>query len=131
MIGILIISHCDVGRELLKAAEFILGKLEAADAIAITQTTETQKALNLISEKIKKLDRGHGVLILTDMFGGTPTNLSLSFFKENKVDILTGINLPMLIDIAQNRTNLSLSDLGEKAVATGKKNIAVAGKLLE
>ncbi len=131
MIGILIISHCDVGRELLKAAEFILGKLEAADAIAITQTTETQKTLNLISEKIKKLDRGHGVLILTDMFGGTPTNLSLSFFKENKVDILTGINLPMLIDIAQNRTNLSLSDLGEKAVATGKKNIAVAGKLLE
>ncbi|MCD6262586.1 MAG: PTS sugar transporter [Deltaproteobacteria bacterium] len=131
MIGILIISHCDVGRELLKAAELILGKLEAADAIAITQTTETQKALNLISEKIKKLDRGHGVLILTDMFGGTPTNLSLSFFKENKVDILTGINLPMLIDIAQNRTNLSLSDLGEKAVATGKKNIAVAGKLLE
>jgi PTS system mannose-specific IIA component len=131
MIGILIISHCNVGKEMLKAAEFILGKLEAADAISINQTTETQKTLDLISEKIKKLDMGHGVLILTDMFGGTPTNLGLSFFKEKKVDILTGINLPMLIDIAQNRTNTSLSDLGERAVATGKKNIAMTGKLLE
>ena len=131
MVGLLIISHCDLGREFLNAAELILGRLEAANAISITQTTESEELLKTISEEIKALDRGQGVLVLTDMFGGTPSNLSLSFLKEDKVEVLTGVNLPMVVEVAQNRERLTLSELGEKAQEAGIKSITLAGKLLK
>ena len=79
MVGLLIISHCDLGRELLNAAELILGKLDNADTVCISSTAKSEELLSSISSKIKALDKGKGVLILTDMFGGTPSNLSLSF----------------------------------------------------
>ena len=130
MIGLLIISHCDLGKEFLNAAEFIVGRLEAADAISITQTTESEDLLKTISTKIKDLNRGQGVLVLTDMFGGTPANLSLSFLKEESVEVLTGVNLPMVVAVAQDRNRLTLSELGEKAQQAGRRSIALAGKLL-
>ena len=131
MIGLLIISHCDLGKELLNAAELILGSIEAADAISITQTTESEELLKTISGKIKALDCGQGVLILTDMFGGTPSNLSLSFLEEERVEVLTGVNLPMVISLAQDRDRLTLVQLGEKAQKAGKRSIALAGKMLK
>lgn len=131
MIGILIISHCDLGKELLKAAEFIVGRLEAADAISITLTSDSKEVLEAISKKIRDLNCGQGVLVLTDMFGGTPSNLSLSFLKEESVEVLTGVNLPMVVAIAQDRDRLSLSELGEKAQQAGRRSIALAGKLLK
>lgn len=131
MIGLLIISHCDLGREFLKAAELIMGSLENADAIAITQTTNSQEMLEAISEKIKALNKGEGVLILTDMFGGTPSNLSLSFLDDDLVEVLTGVNLPMVISVAQDRERLKLDELGEKAKEAGKRSIALAGQMLK
>ncbi len=131
MIGLLIISHCDLGKEFLNAAELILGKIENADAISITQTTESEEKLKEISDKIGALDKGKGVLVMTDMFGGTPSNLSLSFLKEERVEVLTGINLPMLVAVAQDRKRLNLSELGEKAQLAGRRSIALAGKLLK
>ena len=130
MIGLLIISHCDLGRELLNAAELILGRLEAASAISVTQTSETSDLLKTISKQIEAIDQGEGVLVLTDMFGGTPSNLSLSFLKEETVEVLTGVNLPMVVEVAQNRQRMTLSELGEKAQEAGKKGIALAGKML-
>lgn len=130
MIGLLIISHCELGKEFLNAAELILGKLEAADSISITQMTESEEMLKMISEKIESLDSGNGVLVLTDMFGGTPSNLSLSFLKAERVEVLTGVNLPMVVAVAQDRASLSLSELGEKAEQAGRRSIALAGKLL-
>lgn len=131
MIGLLIISHCEVGKEFLNAAELIVGSLESADAISITQITESKEMLTEISRKIKALDSGQGVLILTDMFGGTPSNLSLSFLKEEMVEVLTGVNLPMVIAIAQDRDRLTLKELGEKAEQAGRRSIALAGNLLK
>jgi len=131
MIGLLVISHCDLGKELLNAAELILGRLDAADAISITQLTESSELLETISEKIKALDRGQGVLILADMFGGTPSNLSFSFLKEKRVEVLTGVNLPMVLAVAQDRDRLSLSELGERAEKAGRRGIALAGNLLK
>ena len=131
MVGLLIISHCDLGKELLNAAELILGRLEGASAISITQTTESEGLLKTISEEIKALDRGKGVLVLTDMFGGTPSNLSFSFLEDEMVEVLTGVNLPMVVEVAQNRERLPLSELGEKAQEAGTKGIALAGKLLK
>jgi PTS system mannose-specific IIA component len=131
MIGLLIISHCELGKELLNAAELIFGRLEATKSIAITQTTESEELLKMIAEEIKALDSGQGVLLLTDMFGGTPSNLSLSFLKEEMVEVLTGVNLPMVVEAAQNRERLSLNELGEKAQEAGTRGIALAGKLLK
>ena len=130
MVGLLIISHCELGREFLNAAELILGRLEAADSISITQMTESEGMLKMISEKIESLDSGNGVIVLTDMFGGTPSNLSLSFLKAERVEVLTGVNLPMVVAVAQDRARLSLSELGEKAEQAGRRSIALAGKLL-
>lgn len=131
MIGLLIISHCDLGKEFLNAAELILGRLEASDYVSITQTTESSEMLKEISRKIIALNSGQGVLVLTDMFGGTPSNLSLSFLKEEKVEVLTGVNLPMVIAVARDRDTLTLSELGQKAEQAGKRSITLAGKLLK
>ncbi|MFH1241308.1 MAG: PTS sugar transporter [Pseudomonadota bacterium] len=131
MIGLLIISHCDLGKEFLNAAELIVGRLEFADSISITETSQSEELLKSIGEKIKGLDQGQGVLVLTDMFGGTPSNLSLSFLKEQMVEVLTGVNLPMVIAVAQDRARLTLGELGEKAEQAGRRSIAMAGKLLK
>ncbi|MEJ2587881.1 MAG: PTS sugar transporter [Deltaproteobacteria bacterium] len=131
MIGLLIISHCDLGKEFLRAAELILGRLEATDSIAITQTTESEEILREISKKIAALDQGQGVLVLTDMFGGTPSNLSLSFLNNEMIEVLTGVNLPMIISVAKDRDNLTLNQLGEQAQEAGRRSITLAGKLLK
>lgn len=131
MIGLLIVTHCDLGKELLNAAEFIVGKIEAVDTIAITETSGTDLLRKKIEAKVSALDKGDGVLILTDMFGGTPSNLSLSFLKEEQIEVLTGVNLPMVIAIVQNRPNFKVAALAEKAQEAGKMGISLASKLLE
>jgi len=123
MIGILIVTHCDLGAELLNAAEFIVGKVDKADTVAITETSGSEKLRKLIEDKVTALNSGDGVIILTDMFGGTPSNLSLSFLREDQIEVLTGVNLPM--------TDMKLSALAEKAQEAGKGGISLASKLLE
>jgi PTS system mannose-specific IIA component len=131
MIGLLIVTHCDLGKELLNAAEFIVGKIDAVDTIAITETSGTDLLRKKIEAKVDALDRGDGVLILTDMFGGTPSNLSLSFLREGKIEVLTGVNLPMMIAIVQNRPNFKVTALAQKAQEAGRMGISLASKLLE
>jgi PTS system mannose-specific IIA component len=131
MIGLLIVTHCDLGKEFLNAAEFIVGRMEAVEVISITQTSNSEKIRKMIEDKLSILNKGKGVLILTDMFGGTPSNISLSFLKDEMVEVLTGVNLPMVIAIAQNRTRLGLGELAEKAQEAGKMSISLAGNLLK
>ena len=131
MIGMLIVTHCDLGKEFLNAAEFIVGRIDAADSISIIQTSESKALRDTIEKKIADLDQGQGVLILTDMFGGTPSNISLSFLSEERVEVLTGVNLPMVIAIVQNRENMNLKAVAEKAKEAGNMGISLAGKLLE
>ena len=131
MVGLLVVTHCDLGRELLNAAEFIVGSIDSADAVSITETTGSEKMRKTIEAKVQDLNSGKGVLILTDMFGGTPSNLSLSFLKAQSVEVLTGVNLPMIIAIVQNRKTSNLNELAEKAQEAGKTGISLAGKLLE
>ena len=131
MIGIIIVTHCDLGKEFLNAAEFIVGRMEAVEVISITHSSDSEEIRKLIEEKIALLNSGDGVLILTDMFGGTPSNISLSFLQDKTVEVLSGVNLPMVIAIAQNRSVLKLKELAEKAQEAGKVSISLAGKLLE
>jgi PTS system mannose-specific IIA component len=130
MVGVLIITHGQLAKELLEAAEFIVGAVEAVECLSIDVTKDSKKLGNLIREKIESLDKGKGVLILTDMFGGTPSNLALSFLQENTVEIVTGVNLPMVIVIAQNREGHTLGEVANMAKTSGKRSISLASELL-
>ena len=93
---------------------------------------KARKFLKTYRTKIKSLDQGTGRSnVLTDMFGGTPSNLSLSFLEDEMLEVLTGVNLPMVMAVARDRDRLSLSELGERAEQAGKRSIALAGKLLK
>lgn len=131
MIGLLIVTHCDLGKEFLSAAEFIVGSVHGTGHISITQTSDSEAVHRLIGEKVSALNEGEGVIILTDMFGGTPSNISLSFLKDEMVEVITGVNLPMVLAIAQNREGSDLSSLAKKAQDAAKMGISLAGHLLK
>ena len=131
MVGLLIICHCNLGKELLSAAELILGRVENSDHMAISQITASEDLLKVMGEKINSLDMGSGVLVLTDMFGGTPSNLSLSFLNDDRVEVLTGVNLPMVISAVQSRGSLSLKEMGERAETEGRRSITLAGSMIK
>jgi mannose PTS system EIIA component len=130
MIGFVVVTHGRLGAELINTAEFILGKIENCTAVSITGQDSPEQIRDHIQEAIKSNERGQGVLVLTDMFGGTPSNLSLAFLEPGQVEVLTGVNLPMIIKIAQSRDKQSLAELAQSVGAYGRKSISVAGEIL-
>ncbi len=130
MIGVLIITHGDLGCELIKAAEMIRGNMEGVFPVSVDATKAVDDVKKEITSAIKKADYGNGVLILTDLFGGTPSNISLSFLKENKVEVVTGVNLPMLLKIPDMRRRRKLVESADFIRDYGKKNIYLASELL-
>ena len=131
MVGLLIITHCRLAQELLEAAEFILGSIEAVDVVLIDTSKDSDTLRDLIEKKIQSLDNGKGVLVLTDMFGGTPSNLALSFLQHDAVEVVTGVNLPMVIAVAQNRGTQSLAQIADIAKNAGCRSISLASELLK
>jgi PTS system mannose-specific IIA component len=130
MIGVLITTHGNLGSELIKAAELIRGSLKGIIPISVDQTKGVEDLKKEISAAIKKLDQGQGVLILTDLFGGTPSNISLSFMKEGKVEVITGVNLPMLLKLPDIREGMSLKEFAQNIKDYGIKNISLASEIL-
>ncbi len=130
MIGLVLVAHGGIARELLEAAEVIMGKIERAEAVGIKPDDSVDAIRDAISGAIKKVT-GNGVIIMTDMFGGTPSNMSLSFLQENQVEVLTGVNLPMMIKFAADRTKFDVADLAEKLKQCGRESIIVAGGYLK
>lgn len=132
MIGIVITTHCNLGDALIDAVEFILGKRpEAMVSVSIDLNENAEILRKKIVEGIKKVDQKKGVLILTDMFGGTPSNLSYSFLEEGHVEVLSGVNLPILIRAANIRDDEDLSSLVVNLEAFGKKSISLASGILK
>jgi len=130
MIGVLITTHGNLGSELIKAAELIRGSLKGIIPISVDQTKGVEDLKKEISTAMKKLDQGQGVLILTDLFGGTPSNISLSFMKEGKVEVITGVNLPMLLKLPDIREGTSLKEFAQIIKDYGIKNISLASEIL-
>ena len=130
-VGVLIVAHYRLGQEMLQALRLIVPDSPPFHAVGIEPKQSVDEMRSGIAAALAAADTGEGVLILTDMFGGTTSNLSLSFLKEEMVEVLTGVNLPMVISIAQNRSEMSLEELAEKAQEAGKMSISLAGKLLE
>jgi PTS system mannose-specific IIA component len=131
MIGGLIVTHGNVGGELIKAAEIIKGPLKSLLHVSVDTFNSVESLKKEISSSIKKIDAGQGVLILTDLFGGTPSNLSLSFLKKDRVEVVTGVNLPMLLKVSDIRQDMSLRDFAAHVTEYGRKNIYLASEVLD
>ncbi|MCD6264349.1 MAG: PTS sugar transporter subunit IIA [Deltaproteobacteria bacterium] len=131
MIGLLIITHSRLAKELLEAAGFIMGSVESAECVSIETQKDSKKLRNIIQSKLKSLDQGDGVLILVDMFGGTPSNLALSFLQKDTAEVVTGVNLPMVLSVADNRKGKSLAEVADIAKSAGQRSISLASELLE
>ena len=130
MIGGVIVSHGKLAEELLNAVIIILGEAPNIEAISIGWYDDVEESKKKISQSLKKVDQKNGVIIFTDMFGGTPSNLSFSFLTENKVEIITGVNMPMLIKFVSLQRNNNLKEVAKKVVDQGKKNIHLVSSLL-
>ena len=128
-VGIVLVTHGNYGQSLLDAAQAILGQQPGCAAVGVDISLEVGEILANIREATQKSDLGGGVLILTDMFGGTPTNLSLSLLGTTKLEVMTGVNLPMLLKVMGSRA-LPLGRLAQEAKTAGCQGIVVAGDLL-
>jgi len=130
MIGVVVVTHRGLGSELIGTAEFILGKITGITAVTVDAQASAESIRTDVKKGIKHVDQGDGIIILTDMFGGTPSNISLSFLKTNHVEVLTGVNLPMIIKLIQSREKLGLDELAKSVGEYGRKSINVASEIL-
>ncbi|MBN1272608.1 MAG: PTS sugar transporter subunit IIA [Candidatus Aminicenantes bacterium] len=131
MIGGIIVSHGKLAEELLNALTIILGEVVNIEAISIGWYDDVEESKKKINKSLNRVNQKNGVVIFTDMFGGTPSNLSFSFLKDNSVEIITGVNLPMLIKFVSLQRNNNLKEVTKKVVEQGKKNIHLASALLK
>jgi len=130
MIGGIIVSHGKLAEELLNALTIILGEVVNIEAISIGWYDDVEESKKKINQSLKRVNQKNGIVIFTDMFGGTPSNLSFSFLKDDQVEIITGVNLPMLIKFVSLQRSSNLKDVAKKVVEQGKKNIHLASALL-
>ena len=130
MIGIVVVAHFNLAREMVAATELIVGKQEQFEYVDIFPDEDVDKIKKKLTDALKNVDTGQGAIILTDMFGGTPSNISLSFLHEGKVEVVTGTNLPMLIKLVTYRQGKGLSELAAFISSYGKKNIYLATDVL-
>lgn len=133
MVGILIVTHRHLAEALLAAADLISGRMEKVVAVSLDPEASAEEARQQIADGLGQLNGTDGILILTDMFGGTPSNLSLSFLKKGEIEVVTGVNLPMLIKVNHLRHGKT-KDLREMALIlqnAGQQGITVASELLQ
>ena len=130
-IGGVIVSHGQVANELVAAAEAVVGDLTHITAVSIGWHDDVEMANVAIKRAIAQVSDGKGVLLLTDMFGGTPTNIAAMFLKENEVEIVTGVNLPMVIKLASVNKDMTLHELAKEVEDQGKEAITRASVILE
>ena len=130
MIGVVVVTHGQLATELVNAAETIVGDLPRFAAVSIGWHEDTQDARDEIAEAIARVQQDQGVLILTDMFGGTPANLAMTFLAQGKVEVITGVNLPMLIKLASTTEPADLLQVAREMREHGRNAIWVASDLL-
>ena len=129
-IGVLIVTHYELGEQMLQALRSIIPNAPEFYSVSVSPEQSVDQMRKAISTSLTEADTGHGVLILTDMFGGTPSNIALSFLGEQRVEVVTGLNLPMLIKLATLQNEKSLKDLASFIKDYGQRNISVASNLV-
>ena len=130
MIGLVLVTHGQLAAEFRAAMEHVVGPQESVEAISIGPDDDMELRRAEILEAVSRADSGDGVILLTDMFGGTPSNLAISVMQNANVEVLAGVNLPMLIKLASVREEATLRDAVEQAQDSGRKYINVASQVL-
>ena len=130
MIGVVVVTHGQLATELVNAAETIVGDQPRFAAVSIGWHDAVELAREEIAQAIARVDSGSGVIVLTDMFGGTPSNLAITFLAEGRVELITGVNLPMLLKLAGTREIADLRELARRIREDGRTGIWVASDLL-
>jgi PTS system mannose-specific IIA component len=130
MVGVLIVSHGGYAEALISSLQFLVGKQQKIRGVSIWPKDQEKEVKDRIQKKMVEVDDGEGVVILTDILGGTPTKLSLSCFENEKVEVVTGVNLPMLLTVSSYRKGKSLEEIGRLAKKSGRRSITLAKKLL-
>ena len=131
MIGMVLVTHGRLAEEFIAATEHVVGKQQQLKAICIFPDDDIEKRREDIIKAVAEVNSGQGVVILTDMFGGTPSNLAISIMKRDQVEVIAGINLPMMIKFASIRNTMPLSEAVLNAQEAGRKYINVASNLLK
>ena len=129
-IGVVIVTHYRLGEEFLHAVRLIVPQAPNFHSVSIDPKQTVDEMRRSIADALKEADHGNGVLVLTDMFGGTPSNMSLSFVEGAGVEVVTGLNLPMLIKLATLTEEKSLEELATFIKSYGQRNISVASEIL-
>ena len=130
LIGGVVVTHGNLAAELVNAAQTIVGDIRHITAVSIGWHDEVGTAREEIGRAIKRVEAGAGVLVLTDMFGGTPTNLACTFIGEAAIEVVTGVNLPMIIKLADQQGDEVLADVSRRVRDQGQKNIYLASEVL-
>jgi len=130
MIGMVIVTHGKLALELRKAAEHVVGPQEYMETVCIGPDDNMERRRDDIRKAIAKANKNNGVIVLTDMFGGTPSNLAISLLDENKVEVLAGVNLPMLIKLSEARRTMGLAKAAKTGRDAGQRYIAIASEIL-
>ncbi len=132
MIGILLVTHANLGNALIETAELILeGSQEKIGFVSINIQENPDSLRKKIKKGISKVKTDKGILILTDMFGGTPSNLSYSFLEEGIVEVISGVNLPILLKAINSRKKMDMATLTSSLIETGKRSISLASGILK
>ena len=131
MIGLVVVTHGKLAVEFIAALEHVVGPQSAVRTICIGPDDDMEKRRKEILSSVEKVDSGKGVILLTDMFGGTPSNLAISIMDQSNVEVIAGVNMPMLIKLASNRKDGSLKKVALEAQNAGRKYINIASGLLD
>ena len=131
MVGLLLVSHGTIAESFLEVSLEIVGPVKGVQVVSLAEPIDEEKVMEDIRKARKEIDQGDGILILTDMFGGTPANLCFSLLEDPRVEVLTGMNLPMILQILSSRKDASLPELAGIAMRCGRENIYLAREILE
>ncbi len=129
-IGIVIVTHGNLGAELLKVLEHVVGHQEKIEVVSIGPEDDMEETRLNILKSVNDVNCGKGVIVLTDMFGGTPSNLAISIMESSKVDVIAGVNLPMLVKLTSVRSTLTFTEAVDQAKEAGQKYIMTASQIL-
>ena len=131
MIGGVIVTHGLLGQELLNAVKGIVGKISCLESVSIGWEDDVDEGKGKINKALKEVDRGSGVVLFTDKFGGTPSNMAFSFLEKGKVEVITGTNLPMLLKFTFVQKSTDLADVARSVYEDGKNSIYLASRIYE
>ena len=131
MVGLLLVSHGRIAESFLEVSQKIVGPVKGVQVVSLAEPIDEEQVMEDIRRARKVIDQGEGLLILTDMFGGTPANLCFSLLEDPMVEVLTGMNLPMILQILSSRKDASLADLARIAMRCGRENIYLAREILQ